>query len=64
MPIRTRMRPCLPDAADEMVLECAVQAGVAAIVTMNVRHFRPAAASYRVEILKPGELLRKLNSGE
>ena len=64
MPIRNRLRPSLSDPADEMVLECAVQSGAVAIVTMNVRHFSPAAALYRVELLRPGELLRKLASGE
>ena len=60
MPIRTRLRPALADPADDMVLECAVQAGAEAIVTMNVRDFRRAARLYRVELLKPGELLLRL----
>lgn len=64
MPIRTRLRPLLPDPADEMVLECAVQSGAEAIVTMNVRDFRPASALYHVEVLRPGALLRRLKGDE
>ena len=60
MPIRTRLRPSLADPADEMVLECAVQAGADAIVTMNERDFRKACKTYRLELLRPGALLRRL----
>jgi putative PIN family toxin of toxin-antitoxin system len=59
MPIRTRLRPTLADPDDEMVLECAVQAGASAIVTMNTNDFTNAAALYRVETLKPGEALAR-----
>ena len=64
IPIRTRLRPALRDPDDEMVLECAVQSGAAAIVTINVKDFQPAAARYRIAILKPGELLARLTRGE
>ena len=60
MPIRTRLRPSLADPADEMVLECAVQAGADAIVTMNERDFRKACKTYRLELLRPSALLRRL----
>ena len=60
MPIRTRLRPALRDPADEMVLECAVQAGAKAMVTMNDRDFRKACKTYRLELLRPGALLRRL----
>jgi putative PIN family toxin of toxin-antitoxin system len=59
MPIRTRLRPTLTDPNDEMVLECAVQAGASAIVTMNTNDFANAVALYRVEICKPGETLAR-----
>jgi len=64
MPIRTRLRPALSDPADEMVLECAVQVGADAIVTMNIRDFASACALYRVDAIMPGELLRRLGKGE
>lgn len=64
MPIRTKLRPALRDPADDMVLECAVQAGADAIVTMNVRDFTPARELYRVDVIKPGELFLRLERGE
>lgn len=64
MPIRTRLRPTLADPADDMVLECAVQAGADAIVTMNVRDFAPAQALYRVDVIKPGALFLRLERGD
>jgi putative PIN family toxin of toxin-antitoxin system len=59
MPIRTQLRPTLTDPDDEMVLECAVQAGANAIVTMNTNDFANAIARYRLEALKPGEALAR-----
>jgi predicted nucleic acid-binding protein len=64
MPIRTKLRPTLRDPADDMVLECAVQAGADAIVTMNVRDFTPARELYRVDVIKLGELFLRLERGE
>jgi putative PIN family toxin of toxin-antitoxin system len=63
-PIRTRLRPALADPADDMVLECAVQAGAEAIVTTNIRDFRPAFELYRVEAILPGLLLKRLENGD
>ena len=64
MPIRTRLRPTLADPGDEMVLECAVQAGALAIVTMNVRDFEPARDLFRMEAIRPGELLARIARGD
>ncbi len=63
-PIRKRLRPALSDPADDMVLECAVQVGAEAIVTMNVRDFRSARGLYRVDAIMPGALLARLRKGE
>jgi putative PIN family toxin of toxin-antitoxin system len=64
MPIRTKLRPTLTDPADDMVLECAVQSGADAIVTMNAKDFAPARLLYRMDVIKPGELFLRMNRGE
>src|SRR3954464_12648208 len=59
---RFRWRPALPDPDDDMVLECAVAGGAAAIVTVNVANFLPVSRDrFGLEILRPGELLRRLS---
>ncbi len=63
-PIHTRLRPALPDPSDDMVLECAVQAGARAIVTMNRRDFEFARRLYGLDILRPGEALAKVREGD
>jgi putative PIN family toxin of toxin-antitoxin system len=55
-------RPQLPDPDDEMILELAVNARADAIVTMNTQDFLPAAGTFGVEVLRPGEFLRRLHS--
>lgn len=57
-----RWRPQLPDSDDEMLLELAANGQADAIVTVNIRHFLPAAWTCGVEILRPGEFLRRLRS--
>jgi len=52
-------RPQLRDPKDEFVLELAVAAGCRAIVTHNRRDFA-GAERLGVEILTPGQFLRKL----
>ncbi|MFT4103688.1 MAG: putative toxin-antitoxin system toxin component, PIN family [Burkholderiaceae bacterium] len=58
--ISFRTRPMLPDAADEMVLEAALNGQADAIVTHNVKDFRPAL-EWGVAIATPGEIVRRLN---
>lgn len=53
-------RPQLRDPADEHVLEAAVNGGVDAIVTFNIRHFQIAAARFGVNVIRPGEAVRRL----
>ena len=55
-------RPQLPDPDDEMLLELAVNGRADAIVTVNTRDFLPAAPTFGVEVLRPGEFLRRLRS--
>jgi putative PIN family toxin of toxin-antitoxin system len=52
-------RPQLRDAADEMVLETALNGRADALVTLNERDFI-AAAHFRLPILSPGNFLRRL----
>jgi putative PIN family toxin of toxin-antitoxin system len=57
--ISFRWRPQLRDPKDEMVLECAVNAGAKAIVTFNQRDFLPAATAFGLEVIPPKALLVK-----
>ena len=59
--ISFRTRPMLSDVADEMVLEAALNGQAEAIVTHNVKDFRPALA-LGVIIATPGEIVRRLNT--
>jgi predicted nucleic acid-binding protein len=61
VPIYFRWRPQLNDPDDEMVLECAVNAQAGAIVTFNRRDFLPAANQFQVDIMLPGEFVKRLN---
>jgi predicted nucleic acid-binding protein len=58
--VRFRVRPSLPDPDDEMVMEAAIACGATWIVTHNVRDFVEGAARFGVEVLRPGEALRRL----
>ena len=49
-----------PDVADLPFIEVAVAAAVDAIVTGNVRHFRPAEGRIHIDVLTPRQLLGRL----
>ena len=53
--VRFRLRPSLPDADDERILELAAHCQ-AMIITFNVADFRGAEA-YRVPIMRPADFL-------
>jgi putative PIN family toxin of toxin-antitoxin system len=53
-------RSCLRDPDDELVLEAAVNGRADVLVTFNVRDYFPAVQFFRLEILRPAELLRRL----
>jgi putative PIN family toxin of toxin-antitoxin system len=59
--ISFRTRPMLSDVADEMVLEAALNGEAEAIVTHNIRDFRPAM-KLGVTVATPGEIVRRLNT--
>jgi putative PIN family toxin of toxin-antitoxin system len=53
-------RPQLRDAADEMVLETALNGRADVLVTLNGADFSPAADRFRLSVWTPGRFLRWL----
>lgn len=53
-------RPRLKDAADEMVLETAVNGTADRLVTFNLKHLGEAALEFGVRALRPGKALREI----
>lgn len=56
-------RPTSPDAGDDLVIDCAMNAG-AIVVTSNIRDFRSAKESLGVQVLTPVQFVNILASGE
>jgi len=54
-------RPQLRDAADEMVLETALNGRANALVTTNINDFKPAS-HFGLSVLLPGVFLRQLQA--
>jgi putative PIN family toxin of toxin-antitoxin system len=63
-PVETHFmwRPQLRDPGDELVLEAAVNGQAAAIVTFNQRDFGDTPAAFGIEVLSPGEALRRIET--
>ena len=59
--ITTKVRPSSTDPNDDMVLDLAINGQADAIVTLNVRHFRKVAATFRLDVISPGELMQRLS---
>ena len=61
-PIETHFmwRPQLRDAADEFVLEAAVNGQAAGIVTFNHREFGEVPARFAIDVLTPSEAIRRI----
>jgi predicted nucleic acid-binding protein len=53
-------RPQLSDPSDELMLEAAVNGQAQAIVTHNIRDFRPAAVAFGIKVITPAVLLKEL----
>jgi predicted nucleic acid-binding protein len=58
--LRFRVRPSVADPDDELVLEAAIATGSDWIVTHNVRDMAAGAVRYGIEVITPGEALRRL----
>jgi putative PIN family toxin of toxin-antitoxin system len=62
VPVETHFlwRPLLRDPADELVLEAAVNGQARAIVTFNQRDFGTVPLQFGIEVLSPGNALRRI----
>ncbi len=56
-------RPSSPDAGDDLVIDCAMNAG-AIVVTSNIRDFRSAKELLGLRVLTPVQFVNLLASGE
>jgi predicted nucleic acid-binding protein len=59
--VHFQWRPQPRDPSDEIVLEAAVNGRADALVTCNVADFAGAAERFRISVLRPGDLLKKVN---
>ena len=53
-------RPQTRDPADEMVLEAAINGQADALVTYNIADFLEPRKSFGIEVLQPGEILKRM----
>jgi putative PIN family toxin of toxin-antitoxin system len=60
--VHFRWRPQLVDAADEMVLEAAINGQADALVTFNLRDFVGTAERFGLAVMRPATILRMLRS--
>ncbi len=60
--VHFRWRPQVRDPGDEMVLEAAINGRADALVTYNVADFAGAADRFGVSILRPADLLRRVQA--
>ena len=56
-------RPTSPDPGDDLVIDCAMNAG-AIVVTSNIRDFQSAKESLGLRVMTPVQFLSRLASGE
>ena len=56
-------RPQLHDPADELVLEAAVNSQADALLTFNLRHFRPAVDRFGLCVSTPGAFFQEFLRG-
>jgi putative PIN family toxin of toxin-antitoxin system len=60
--VHFQWRPQSRDPNDEMVLEAAINGHADALVTYNVADFAGPAARFRIPVLRPSDLLKRVKS--
>ena len=60
--VHFQWRPQSRDPNDEMVLEAAINGQADALVTYNIADFAEAGERFRVSVLRPGDLLKKVKA--
>ncbi len=60
--VHFQWRPQSRDPNDEMVLEAAINGHADALVTYNIKDFAEAAERFRILVLRPGDLLKKVKA--
>lgn len=60
--VHFQWRPQTPDPNDEMVLETAINGRAEAVVTYNVADFAVAARRFKISVLSPADLLKKVRT--
>jgi putative PIN family toxin of toxin-antitoxin system len=60
--VHFRWRPQARDADDDLVLEAAINGGAEILVTHNVADFVAVAHRFGIEVMHPGDLLRRMKS--
>jgi len=58
--VHFRWRPQLPDPADELILEAAVNGRADAVVTHNVRDFQAASHAFELRVMTPAQAVKEL----
>lgn len=58
--VHFKWRPILPDSADDMVLEAAMNGNAEAIVSFNQKDFRLAETRFGLQVLTPQQLLKEI----
>ncbi len=60
--VHFQWRPQSRDPNDEMVLEAAINGEADALVTYNIQDFAEAGERFRISVLRPGDLLKKVKA--
>lgn len=60
--VHFQWRPQSRDPNDEMVLEAAINGQADALVTYNLKDFAEAGERFRISVLRPGDLLKKVKA--